>query len=143
MESLGTLSSSVHDADCFIGLHDRKVWIGFCLSSYLYSHFLVVCALGLVHLMQMPDNQSVTGQAQQLVPSALLLFDGLKRANAAWNDDESSEEGDCDEEGIDSILLDSDEDEIDDEVQAYLENLQVGSYELVGRLISLVMGHIL
>merc|ERR1711862_871663 len=65
--------------------------------------------------MQMPDNQSVAGHAQQLVPSALLLFDGLKRAYAARNEDESSEEGDSDEEGIDSELLDSDEDEIDDE----------------------------
>ena len=63
--------------------------------------------------------------AQQLVPSALLLFDGLKRAYAARNEDESSEEGDSDEEGIDSELLDSDEDEIDDEGQAYLESLQV------------------
>merc|ERR1712123_271722 len=83
----------IHDTDCFIGLHDRKL-----------------CVLGLVHLMQMPDNQSVAGHAQQLVPSALLLFDGLKRAYAARNDDESSEEGDSDEEGIDSELLDSDDD---------------------------------
>merc|ERR1712013_207620 len=97
----------IHDTDCFIGLHDRKL-----------------CVLGLVHLMQMPDNQSVAGHAQQLVPSALLLFDGLKRAYAARNEDESSEEGDSDEEGIDSELLDSDEDEIDDEGQAYLESLQ-------------------
>merc|ERR1711892_1633169 len=84
----------IHDTDCFIGLHDRKL-----------------CVLGLVHLMQMPDNQSVAGHAQQLVPSALLLFDGLKRAYAARNDDESSEEGDSDEEGIDSELLDSDDDD--------------------------------
>merc|ERR1712142_868827 len=79
----------IHDTDCFIGLHDRKL-----------------CVLGLVHLMQMPDNQSVAGHAQQLVPSALLLFDGLKRAYAARNEDESSEEGDSNEEGIDSELLD-------------------------------------
>merc|ERR1711970_1435300 len=97
----------IHDTDCFIGLPGRKL-----------------CVLGLVHLMQMPDNQSVAGHAQQLVPSALLLFDGLKRAYAARNEDESSEEGDSDEEGIDSELLDSDEDEIDDEGQAYLESLQ-------------------
>ena len=84
-----------------------------------------LCVLGLVHLMQMNDNQAVAGHVQQLVPSALLLFDGLKRAYAARNDDESSEEGDSDEEGIDSELLDSDEDEIDDEGQAYLESLQV------------------
>merc|ERR1719431_1176319 len=80
----------IHDTDCFIGLHDRKL-----------------CVLGLVHLMQMSDNP-----AAELVPSALLLFDGLKRAYAARNDDESSEEGE------------SDEDELDDEGQAYLESLQ-------------------
>merc|ERR1711915_608705 len=97
----------IHDTDCFIGLHDRKL-----------------CVLGLVHLMQMPENQSVVSHAQQIVPSALLLFDGLKRAYEARNEDESSEEGDSDEEGIDSELLDSDEDEIDDEGQAYLESLQ-------------------
>merc|ERR1740128_49740 len=97
----------IHDTDCFIGLHDRKL-----------------CVLGLVHLMQMSDQPAAAAHAAQLVPSALLLFDGLKRAYAARNDDESSEEGDSDEEGIDSELLDSDEDEIDDEGQAYLESLQ-------------------
>jgi hypothetical protein len=97
----------IHDTDCFIGLHDRKL-----------------CVLGLVHLMQMADNPAVVAHAQQIVPSALLLFDGLKRAYAARNEEESSEEGDSDEEGIDSEILDSDEDEIDDEGQAYLESLQ-------------------
>ena len=57
--------------------------------------------------------------------SALLLFDGLKRAYAARDTEEDSEDGDSDEEGVDSELLDSDEDEIDDEGQAYLESLQV------------------
>merc|ERR1712141_781642 len=92
----------IHDTDCFIGLHDRKL-----------------CVLGLVHLMQMSDNPAVAAHAPQLVPSALLLFDGLKRAYAARNEEESSEEGESDEEGVDSELLDSDEDEIDDEGQAY------------------------
>merc|ERR1712240_929892 len=77
-----------------------------------------------VHLMQMSDNPAVVAHAPQLVPSALLLFDGLKRAYAARNEDESSEEGESDEEGVDSELLDSDEDEIDEEGQQYLESLQ-------------------
>ena len=98
----------IHDTDCFIGLHDRKL-----------------CVLGLVHLLQMPDNAAVAEQSQQLLPSALLLFDGLKRAYAARDAEEDSEDGDSDEEGLDSELLDSDEDEIDDEGQAYLESLQV------------------
>ena len=102
------LQQWIHDTDCFIGLHDRKL-----------------CVLGLVHLLQMPDNAAVAEQSQQLLPSALLLFDGLKRAYAARDAEEDSEDGDSDEEGLDSELLDSDEDEIDDEGQAYLESLQV------------------
>ena len=39
--------------------------------------------LGLVHLMQMSDQPAAAAHAAQLVPSALLLFDGLKRAYAA------------------------------------------------------------
>ena len=101
------LQQWIHDTDCFIGLHDRKL-----------------CVLGLIHLLQMPDNAAVTEQSQQLLPSALLLFDGLKRAYAARDAEDDSEDGESDEEGIDSELLDSDEDEIDDEGQAYLESLQ-------------------
>jgi len=99
----------IHDTDCFIGLHDRKI-----------------CVLGLCHLLQMPDNPSVTAHAQQLMPSLIMLFEGLKRAYAAKNDllsDDSSYDED-DEDGVDNELLDSDEDEIDDEGQAYLESLQ-------------------
>ena len=46
------LQQWIHDTDCFIGLHDRKL-----------------CVLGLVHLLQMPDNAAVAEQSQQLVPS--------------------------------------------------------------------------
>ena len=101
------LQQWIHDTDCFIGLHDRKL-----------------CVLGLIHLLQMPDNAAVTEQSQQLLPSLLLLFDGLKRAYAARDAEDDSDEEDSDEEGIDSEILDSDEDEIDDEGQAYLESLQ-------------------
>jgi len=98
----------IHDTDCFIGLHDRKI-----------------CVLGLCHLLQMSDSQAIAGHAQQLVPSLILLFDGLKRAYAARNDDDSddSDDDDCDD-GVDNELLDSDEDELDDEGQQYLESLQ-------------------
>jgi len=101
------LQQWIHDTDCFIGLHDRKL-----------------CVLGLIHLLQMPENPAVTEQSQQLLPSTLLLFDGLKRAYAARDAEDDSDEEDSDEEGIDSELLDSDEDEIDEEGQAYLESLQ-------------------
>merc|ERR1719290_675018 len=97
----------IHDTDCFIGLHDRKI-----------------CVLGLCHLMQMPKQPAIAQHAQQLVPSCLLLFDGLKRAYAARNEDDTDSEGDSDDDGIDSELLDSDEDEIDDEGEQYLESLE-------------------
>lgn len=116
METLEKMGSSVmghfiqqwlHDSDCFIGLHDRKM-----------------CVLGLCHLMQMPDKGEVVAYAPQLVPSCLLLFEGLKRAYAARNEADESEEDSEDEEGADSELLESDEDELDDEGEQYLESLQ-------------------
>jgi hypothetical protein len=82
--------------------------------------------------MQMPDKGEVVAYAPQLVPSCLLLFDGLKRAYAARNEAEDSEEDTEDEEGVDSELLESDEDEIDDEGQQYLENLEVRLTDAVG-----------
>merc|ERR1719348_2542871 len=74
------LQQWIHDTDCFIGLHDRKL-----------------CVLGLIHLLQMPDNTAVTEQSQQLLPSTLLLFDGLKRAYAARDAEDDSDEDDDDE----------------------------------------------
>jgi len=75
-----------HDTDCFIGLHDRKI-----------------CVLGLCHLLQMPENQAIAAHAQQLVPSLILLFDGLKRAYAARNEDDSGDsdvDSDEEEDGV-------------------------------------------
>ena len=43
--------------------------------------------LGLCHLLQMPDNPAIAAHATQLVPSLILLFDGLKRAYAARNEE--------------------------------------------------------
>ena len=48
------LQQWIHDTDCFIGLHDRKL-----------------CVLGLVHLLQMPDNAAVAEISQQLLPSGV------------------------------------------------------------------------
>ncbi len=63
--------------------------------------------------------------AQQIVPSLLLLFDGLKRAYAAKaaEDEENGDEDDEDESGEE--VLSSDEDDIDQDGQDYLERLQV------------------
>ncbi|XP_015515096.1 importin-7 [Neodiprion lecontei] len=99
----------IHDTDCFLGLHDRKL-----------------CVLGMCTLISMgPARPAAVNEcAQQIIPSLILLFDGLKRAYAAKaaecdDDDNDEEESDLEEE-----VLSSDEDEIDDSGQQYLENLQ-------------------
>lgn len=65
--------------------------------------------------------------AQQIVPSLLLLFDGLKRAYAAKaaEDENSDSDGEDDESGEE--VLSSDEDDIDQDSQEYMERLQVKS----------------
>lgn len=62
--------------------------------------------------------------AQQIIPSLILLFDGLKRAYAAKASDTDDEENEEDDSDIDEEVLSSDEDEIDDASQEYLEKLQ-------------------
>merc|ERR1712106_325786 len=74
--------------------------------------------------LEMPAHPAVVQHSQQIIPALLLLFDGLKRAYSARNEEDDSEDEESDEEGVDSELLDSDEDEIDDEGQAYLESLE-------------------
>uniref|UniRef100_A0A667ZX16 Importin 7 n=1 Tax=Myripristis murdjan TaxID=586833 RepID=A0A667ZX16_9TELE len=97
------------DVDCFLGLHDRKMCI------------LGLCAL--IDLDQRP--QAVNQVAGQLLPAAILLFSGLKRAYACRAEHENEEEDD-DEDGEDedeNAELGSDEDDIDEEGQEYLEML--------------------
>ncbi|CAB0029281.1 unnamed protein product [Trichogramma brassicae] len=123
----------IHDTDCFLGLHDRKL-----------------CVLGLCTLISMGPNRPpvVNECAQQIIPSLILLFDGLKRAYAAKaaetdDEDDGNDESDL-EEGLNFFVLfffhvyyyeafisiyilevlSSDEDEIDDASQDYLESLE-------------------
>ena len=63
--------------------------------------------------------------AQQIVPSLLLLFDGLKRAYAAKAAEEEENGDDEDEDESGEEVLSSDEDDIDQDGQDYLERLQV------------------
>merc|ERR1719288_727020 len=99
----------IHDTDCFIGLHDRKL-----------------CVLGLCQIMTMPTLPGIEEFAPRILPSLILLFDGLKRAYEAQKDAEDSDDSDsetdedCDTE---SELLGSDEDEIDEKSAQYLDNL--------------------
>lgn len=57
------------------------------------------------------------------------------------NEDDSDDEDDDEdgEDGVDNELLDSDEDELDDEGQVYLESLQVSSHFLLLVQASLLM----
>uniref|UniRef100_A0A0A9YIV7 Importin-7 n=2 Tax=Lygus hesperus TaxID=30085 RepID=A0A0A9YIV7_LYGHE len=98
----------LHDADCFLGLHDRKL-----------------CVLGFSTLIAMGPNRPPGANecAQQIIPVLILVFEGLKRAYAAkacdHNEDESDEEGSEDEEAV----LSTDDDEID-ETTGYLEAIK-------------------
>lgn len=99
----------IHDTDCFLGLHDRKL-----------------CVLGLCTLISMgpAKPKAVNECVQQIIPSLILLFDGLKRAYAAKVTDGEEEDNEEEESDIDEEVLSSDEDEIDDASQEYLEKLQ-------------------
>uniref|UniRef100_A0A8C2XV85 Importin 7 n=1 Tax=Cyclopterus lumpus TaxID=8103 RepID=A0A8C2XV85_CYCLU len=94
------------DVDCFLGLHDRKMCI------------LGICAL--IDLEHRP--QAVNLVAIQLLPAAILLFNGLKRAYACRAEHENDEDDD-DEDGEDEddngralmLMYSVDEDDIDEE----------------------------
>uniref|UniRef100_A0A224XHI9 Putative nuclear transport receptor ranbp7/ranbp8 importin beta superfamily n=1 Tax=Panstrongylus lignarius TaxID=156445 RepID=A0A224XHI9_9HEMI len=98
----------LHDADCFLGIHDRKL-----------------CVLGLSTLMAMGPSRpmAVNECASQIIPCLILVFDGLKRAYAARaqeNQEEESEEDESEDEGV----LSTDEDEINENNAHYLESLK-------------------
>jgi len=99
----------IHDADCFLGLHDRKL-----------------CVLGICTLISMSPLKPVILNecAPQIIPALIVLFEGLKRAYAekAQEQDEDSEEEE-DEEG-DEEVLSSDEDDLNEADAEYLEKLQ-------------------
>ena len=100
----------IHDTDCFLGLHDRKL-----------------CVLGMCTLITAaPSHPGLVEEcAQQIVPSLLLLFDGLKRAYAAKAAAEEDDDDDDDDDLSGEEVLSSDEDDIDQDGQDYLDRLQV------------------
>jgi len=99
----------IHDTDCFLGLHDRKL-----------------CVLGMCTLITAaPSHPGLVEEcAQQIVPSLLLLFDGLKRAYAAKAAAEEDDDDDDDDDLSGEEVLSSDEDDIDQDGQDYLDRLQ-------------------
>ncbi|XP_013147479.1 PREDICTED: importin-7 isoform X1 [Papilio polytes] len=98
----------IHDTDCFLGLHDRKLYI-----------------LGICTLFDMgPQRPNIDELVPKILPSCLVLFDGLKQAyeaKAEADEDSSSEEDEEEDEGAE--VLSSDEDDIEEMNNEYLENL--------------------
>ncbi|KAL7992168.1 hypothetical protein Chor_016424 [Crotalus horridus] len=99
----------LNDVDCFLGLHDRKM-----------------CVLGLCALIDLEHVPQVLNQVSgQILPAFILLFNGLKRAYAchAEHENDSDDDDDEAEEDEDAEELGSDEDDIDEDGQEYLEIL--------------------
>lgn len=97
----------IRDIDCFLGLHDRKM-----------------CVLGLCTLITTPASRPKVNNEiiQKVVPSILLLFDGLKRAYAYKAQDEEGESDEDEEEEYEQEVLGSDEDDINEDGD-YLDRL--------------------
>ncbi|XP_061173648.1 importin-7-like [Saccostrea echinata] len=105
------LKQWLHDVDCFLGLHDRKI-----------------CVLGLCSLINMAGNrpQEISSVGPQILPASLVLFQGLKRAYASKAQEENEDSDDEDEDDDDEVNeeLASSEDEIDEEGAQYIEKLE-------------------
>lgn len=99
----------IHDTDCFLGIHDRKLYV-----------------IGMCTLMSMGDKkpQVLNELAPKILRSLMLVFDGLKRAYEARAQDDEEEESEDDDEDCEGEALSSDEDEIDDCGDAYLTKLK-------------------
>ncbi|CAM9462061.1 importin-7-like [Lampetra fluviatilis] len=105
------LNQWLNDTDCFLGLHDRKLSV-----------------LGLCSLLQLERRpEMVMAAAPRLLPSLLMLFQGLKRAYASRAEDEDSDDDDDDDddndEEDDNVELGSDEDDVDESGQRFLDTL--------------------
>uniref|UniRef100_A0A1A9X0H0 Importin N-terminal domain-containing protein n=1 Tax=Glossina brevipalpis TaxID=37001 RepID=A0A1A9X0H0_9MUSC len=96
----------LHDADCFLGIHDRKL-----------------CVLGLCTLISLGEAKPavLSEVSGKIIPSLILLFDGLKRAYESRAQEEEGEEEEEDEECEEA--LSSDEDDIREFSSGYLEQI--------------------
>lgn len=91
----------IHDSDCFLGVHDRKLWIiGMCTLITLGN----------------AKPQVLSEVSDKIIPSIIMIFEGLKRAYESRaeaeeeeSDDEDGEDTDDCEEGVSS-----DEDDMTD-----------------------------
>ncbi|XP_046861110.1 importin-7-like [Xenia sp. Carnegie-2017] len=95
------------DANCFFGLHDRKMFV-----------------LGLCSILGIRSDMRPKGLhdcASQILPSLLLIFSGqaLSNENSDGDDDENFNDDDNANEGE----LESDDDEVNEDDIVYVENL--------------------
>uniref|UniRef100_A0A182IM19 Uncharacterized protein n=1 Tax=Anopheles atroparvus TaxID=41427 RepID=A0A182IM19_ANOAO len=96
----------LHDYDCFLGVHDRKLCIiGLCTLLSLSERKPTV-------LSELPDK---------IIPTMLLIFDGLKRAYAARAAEGEEEESEDESEDLEDGLS-SDEDDVD-EMNPFFKNM--------------------
>ncbi|GJQ71192.1 hypothetical protein Trydic_g1090 [Trypoxylus dichotomus] len=97
----------IKDVDCFLGVHDRKI-----------------CVLGICTLISLPQKPQVLVElASKIMPALIMLFEGLKKAYAARAQDSGEEEeSESDNDEVEEVLS-SDEDEIDEKGQEYLDSL--------------------
>ncbi|CAB4007819.1 Importin-7, partial [Paramuricea clavata] len=101
------------DANCFLGLHDRKMFVlGLCsilgINSTLRPKGLHDCA-------------------SKIIPSLLMIFSGLQRSyerQALLEEDSDEDGGEIDgDEDVDEGELESDDDELNEDEVVYVENL--------------------
>lgn len=102
----------IKDSDCFLGIHDRRIAVyGWCT------------------VLDAPQHPAIlTEVATDILPSLIMLLQGLTRAYKSRGDDNSSDNSSSDEEDGDSDFdpeeLASSEDEVDEESAEYLEMLE-------------------
>lgn len=91
----------IHDSDCFLGVHDRKLWIiGMCTLITLGN----------------AKPQVLSEVSDKIIPSLIMIFEGLKRAYESRAEAEEEESDEEDEDDIDDCEegVSSDEDDMTD-----------------------------
>lgn len=102
------LSAWLKDTDCFLGLHDRKVYI-----------------FGMCTLMLLPPDHrpaELNAAAGELLPSMIVVFNGLNSIYEKINKEDDDEDAEVEEDEDGDELADSD-DEYDEDGLKYQEGL--------------------
>jgi importin-7 len=99
----------IHDTDCFLGVHDRKLWI-----------------IGMCTLITLGNSKPtvLSEVSNEIIPSLIMIFDGLKRAYEARAEAEEEEE-ETDDEDFDDCEegISSDEDEMVECNDSYMNRI--------------------